>query len=326
MKKHLGSSSVFKKPSIILCCPLSFSISRQSFFFFSYKSHVAIPHFFKNDSGGLVEVKQKKILFCEEGKILEKGRDVKYTLTKNVHNINEEEKILEKGRDLKYTLTNNVHNINEEEKILEKGRDLKYTLTNNIHNINEEDFYKRLIRTYVDILFNYYKYPLHIQCLHILSKNLLKEKIRNVTQSKEHKRKVFPQINNEYGVEDLNKFLVHINNHLSTNNCYDMNIINKDNIIKKINNFLLNYKNILYAIFTFEHNKVIFHYTENILINDLKNCFISSYLNKNKDIYRFINKYGHDNIYIYILEYAENIHILKKRFFLVKNLFFNKEM
>ncbi|SOV74203.1 conserved Plasmodium protein, unknown function [Plasmodium sp. gorilla clade G3] len=277
MKNKLGSSFVFKKSSIILYFPLSFSICRQSFFFFSYKNHVVIPHFFKKDSGRSVEVNQKKIFFCDEGKIFEKGTDV------------------------------------------------KYTLTNNVHNINEECFYKRLIRTYVDILFNSYKYPLHVQCLHILSKNLLKEKIRNITQSKEHKRKIFPEIDNEYDVEDLNKFLVHINNILSTNNCYDMNIKNKDNIVKKINKFL-NYKNVLYALFTLEHNKIIFHYTENLLINELHNCFINSYLNKNKDIYRFINKYGNDNIYIYILEYAENINILKRRFFLVKNLFFNKEM
>ncbi|SOS76824.1 conserved Plasmodium protein, unknown function [Plasmodium sp. gorilla clade G1] len=277
MKNQLGSSSVFKNSAIILCFPLSFSISRQSFFFFSYKSHVSIPHFFKKDSGGIVQAKQKKILFCEEGKILEKGTDV------------------------------------------------KYTLTNNIHNINEECFYKRLIKTYVDILFNSYKYPLHIQCLHIMSKNLLKDKIRNVTQSKEHKRRIFSETCNEYDVEDLNKFLVHINNLLSTNNCYDMDIKNKEMIVKKINNFL-HYKNVLYSLFTLEHNKIIFHYTENLLINDLQNCFINTYLNKNKDIYRFIKKYGHDNIYIYILEYAENIHILKKRFFLIKNLFFNKEM
>ncbi|SOV11371.1 conserved Plasmodium protein, unknown function [Plasmodium gaboni] len=278
MKNKLWSSFVFKKGVVILCWPLSFNISRQSFFFCSYKNNVTIPHFFKKYSGKIVDINEKKTIFYDERKILERGKDVKYTLTSNVY------------------------------------------------NIDEKSFYKKLIRTYVDILLNSYKYPLHVQCLHILSMNLLKEKIRNVTQSKEHKRKNFDEIYNEYDVEDLNKFLVFINNLLSTNNYHDMIINNNiENIIKKINNFL-NYKNVLYALFTLEHNKIIFQYAENVLINELQNCFINSYLNKNKDIYRFINKYGHDNIYIYIIEYAENLNILKKRFALVKNLFFNKEM
>ncbi|CRG98986.1 conserved Plasmodium protein, unknown function [Plasmodium relictum] len=199
----------------------------------------------------------------------------------------------------------------------EKKEYNKYTLINNIHYIKELDFFNRLIKIYVDIIFNFSKYPLHVQCLHIFCKNILKEKIQNVKKSKEHKKLLFNS--DELNFENLNEYLVNLNDISMKKKKNDQYL---NDAFEKVKKFYY-CKNVLYALFTLEYNKIIFNYTENLLIKDLQNCFINSTLNNSKYIYRFIKKYGQDNIYIYIIEYSDNLNILKKRYDFIKNIFLN---
>ncbi|CRG93222.1 conserved Plasmodium protein, unknown function [Plasmodium gallinaceum] len=193
----------------------------------------------------------------------------------------------------------------------------KYTLINNIHYIKESDFFNRLIKIYIDIIFNFSKYPLHVQCLHIFCKKILKEKIENVKSSLEHKKVLYNSDNIKF--ENLNEYLVNLNKE-SIEKKESEEYFNK--VFEKVKKFYY-YKNVLYALFTLEHNKIIFNYTENLLIKDLQNCLINSTLNNSKDIYRFIKKNGQDNIYIYIIEFSDNLYILKKRYNFIKYLFYN---
>ncbi|CAD2089248.1 conserved Plasmodium protein, unknown function [Plasmodium vinckei brucechwatti] len=205
----------------------------------------------------------------------------------------------------------------------ESEKESGYTLINNIHYMKEFDFYERLIKIYVDVLFNYSKYPLHIQHLHIFSRNLLREKVDNIKKSREHKNMVLGT--EQDNTNDLNEYLAELNNTLFYNNREEKKIYTNcqiDNIITRVKEFY-NYKNVIYALFNLEHNKIIFNYTENLLIKDLQHCFVNSNINNNRKIYKYINKNGKDNVYIYILEFSKNFNILKNRFELIKKLFYS---
>ncbi|CXI27236.1 conserved Plasmodium protein, unknown function [Plasmodium berghei] len=204
----------------------------------------------------------------------------------------------------------------------ENEKERGYTIINNIHYMQKFDFYDRLIKTYVDVIFNYPKYPLHVQHLHIFGRNLLKEKVNNVKKSRDHKNMIFEK--EQDNSNDLNEYLSELNDRLFYNNKKEKkNYTNYqiDNIISRIKEFY-NYKNVIYALFNLEHNKIIFNYTENLLIKDLQHCFVNSNINNNRRIYKYINKNGKDNVYIYILEFSQNLNILKNRFELIKKLFY----
>ncbi|SBT75034.1 conserved Plasmodium protein, unknown function [Plasmodium malariae] len=194
-----------------------------------------------------------------------------------------------------------------------------YILTNNIYYVKELDFFERLIKVYIDVIFNYPKYPVHVQDLHIFCRSILKEKVENVKRSKEHKNRIlFGSV--EPAPSTLNAYLVELNDESEKNE--NKTEQNMNEIVEKVKK-LYNYKNVLYALFTLEHKKIVFNYTQNILERDLQHCFLNSTVNASKEIYRFIKRNGKDNIYIYVLEYSDNLHILKKRHDFVKNLFFS---
>ncbi|VTZ68172.1 conserved Plasmodium protein, unknown function [Plasmodium chabaudi chabaudi] len=232
--------------------------------------------------------------------------------------------------EVPYFFKNDSGVLIKEQKILpceiskkENEKESGYTLINNIHYMKEFDFYERLIKIYVDVLFNYPKYPLHVQHLHIFGRNLLKEKVDNVKQSREHKNVILGT--EDDNTNDLNEYLAELNNTLFYNNSSREKKIYTncqiDNIISRVKEFY-NCKNVIYALFNLEHNKIIFNYTENLLLKDLQHCFVNSNINNNRKIYKYINKNGKDNVYIYILEFSKNLNILKNRFELIKKLFY----
>ncbi|GAW79815.1 hypothetical protein, conserved [Plasmodium gonderi] len=183
------------------------------------------------------------------------------------------------------------------------------------------DFYERLIRIYVDIIFNSGKYPAHVQHLHIFCRELLKDKVLNLKSSKNHKRILLKC--EECGnpeTENLNEYLVHLNDEALKNKKLTENEQNKIfETVKKI----YNYKNVLYVLFTLEHNRIMFNYSEHLFLKHIQNCFLNSAVSSRMDIYRYIKRFGADNVCIYICEYSNHADILKKRHEIVKNLFFN---
>lgn len=198
------------------------------------------------------------------------------------------------------------------------------TILNNIYTVQNLDLFDKLIRVYVDVLCNYSKYPPHVQYLHIFCSNLLREKVKNVQRSEQHQRTLFNVRKSES--INLNEYLVSLNETIFNSSlkkeALTLNI--HQDAFDNLKRFY-QCKNVIYAFFTMESSKILFHFTKDILINDIENCLINYTLNSTKEAYRFIKKNGKDNIYIYILEYTNNTQILKERYQRVKNMFFEQE-
>lgn len=145
--------------------------------------------------------------------------------------------------------------------------------------------------------------------------------MKNVKRSEEHKRLLFNDKKSE--IKNLNEYLVNLNEAVSKSNI-KQNTMNFQDAFENIKKIYF-HKNIIYAFFTMESNKIVFNFTDDILYKDIENCLINYPLNNNKEVYRFIKKYGKDNIYIYILECANTASILKDRYHCIKNLFYANE-
>ncbi|SCA48706.1 conserved Plasmodium protein, unknown function [Plasmodium ovale] len=214
-----------------------------------------------------------------------------------------------------------------------KHRHMNYTLINNMHYAKGVEFFDRLIKIYVDVILHSEKYPEHVQQLHIFGKNLLEEKVENVRRSNEHKKRLLG--GEEPKADNLNEYLVHLNRQLAFRKNENIQLRDglcdgfgvrrlaegyQDKVAAKVGQFY-NCRNVIYALFTVEHTRILFNYSEISLIRDLQLCFVNSAVNGNREIYRYIRKNGHDNVYIYILECANNMYIVKRRYDAIKKLF-----
>ncbi|GAB65316.1 hypothetical protein PCYB_053340 [Plasmodium cynomolgi strain B] len=188
----------------------------------------------------------------------------------------------------------------------------------NLQSGKEGDLFERLIRIYVDVIFNYDRYPPHVQHLHILGRSLLMDKVLNVRSSKNHKKKLLNCEENKPS-ENLNEYLVRLNEAALRNKKLSEN--EKKDVIKKVKN-IFNHKNVLYALFTLQHNRILFNFSEHLFLKHIEICFLNSAISTRMDIYRYIRRFGVDNIFLYVFEYSDNFHILKKRHEIVKGLFF----
>ncbi|CAA9987004.1 conserved Plasmodium protein, unknown function [Plasmodium knowlesi strain H] len=187
-----------------------------------------------------------------------------------------------------------------------------------LYSGKEGDLFDRLIRIYVDVIFNCDKYPPHVQHLHILGRSLLMDKVLNVQSSRTHKKKLLKCEENKPS-ENMNEYLVRLNKAALRNEKLSEN--EKKEVIEKVKN-IFNHKNVLYALFTLEHNRILFNFSEQLFLKHVEICFLNSAVSSRMDIYRYIKRFGVDNICLYVFEYANHLHILKKRHEVVKRLFF----
>ncbi|ANQ06870.1 Uncharacterized protein PCOAH_00012280 [Plasmodium coatneyi] len=188
----------------------------------------------------------------------------------------------------------------------------------NLHSGKEGDFFERLIRIYVDVIFNWDKYPPHVQHLHILGRSLLMDKVLNVRSSKSHKKKLL-NCEDSKPFENMNEYLVRLNE--AALGGEKLLEDEKKDVIQKVKN-IFNHKNVLYALFTLQHNRILFNFSEQLFLKNVEICFLNSAVSSRMDIYRYIRRFGVDNICLYVFEYADHLHILKKRHEVVKGLFF----
>ncbi|EUD66906.1 hypothetical protein C922_02490 [Plasmodium inui San Antonio 1] len=206
----------------------------------------------------------------------------------------------------------------------------KNTPLGNIQTGKEADFFERLIKIYVDVIFNWEKYPPHVQHLHILGRSLLMDKVLNVRSSKSHKKKLLnyeedklsqnkPPQNNP--LENMNEYLVRLNEAAVRNE--KLSEKDKKDVIQKVKN-IFNHKNVLYALFTLQHNRILFNFSEHLFLKHVEICFLNSTVSNRMDIYRYIRRFGVDNICLYVFEYADHLNILKRRHEVVKGLFFGR--
>ncbi|KJP85893.1 hypothetical protein AK88_04480 [Plasmodium fragile] len=211
------------------------------------------------------------------------------------------------------------------------------TLIGNLQSGKQGDLFERLIKIYVDVIFNYEKYPPHVQHLHILGKergneqysttavhgagrSLLMDKVLNVRSSKSHKNKLLHCEENRPS-ENMNEYLVRLNEAAMRNE--KLSEHEKKDVIQKVKN-IFNHKNVLYALFTLEHNRILFNFSEQLFLKHMEICFLNSAVSNSMDIYRYIRRFGVDSICLYLFEYADHVHILKKRHEIIKGLYLGR--
>ncbi|CAI7718969.1 conserved Plasmodium protein, unknown function [Plasmodium vivax] len=188
----------------------------------------------------------------------------------------------------------------------------------NLQGAKEGDFFERLIRIYVDVIFNCGRYPPHVQHLHILGRSLLMDKVLNVRSSKSHQKKLL-NCEESQPSENMNEYMVRLNDAALRRE--QLTDDGKREVIKKVKN-IYNHKNVLYALFTLQHKRILFNFSEHLFLKHVESCLLNSAVSSRMDVYRYIRRFGVDNVCLYIFEYADHLHVLKKRHAVLKGLFF----